>query len=51
MVTEKVAAAAEGQVVAPVAAISGRPQKVVANKSLKAIRKHVRANKRRLVRR
>ena len=51
MVTEKVAAAAEAQVVAAVAAISGRPQHVVANKVLKVVRKRVRANRRRLSRR
>ena len=51
MVTEKVAAATEAQLVAAVAAISGSPQHVVANKTLKAIRKRVRANKRRLSRR
>jgi hypothetical protein len=51
MVTEKVAAAAEAQVVAAVAAISERPQHVVANKTIRAVRKHVRANKRRLSRR
>ena len=51
MVTEKVAAATEAQLVAAVAAISGSPQHVVANKTLKVVRKRVRANKRRLSRR
>ena len=51
MVTEKVAAATEAQLVTAAAAISGSPQHVVANKTLKAIRKRVRANKRRLSRR
>ena len=51
MVTEKVAAATEAQLVAAVAAINGSPQHVVANKTLKAIRTRVRANKRRLSRR
>ena len=51
MVTEKVAAATEAQLVAAVAAIRGNPQHVVAAKTLKAVRKRVRANKRRLSRR
>ena len=51
MVTEKVTAAAEAQVAAAAAAISGRPQHVVANKALKVLKRRVRANKRRLSRR
>jgi hypothetical protein len=51
MVTEKVTAAAEAQAVASVAAISGKPQHVVANKALKVFKKRVRANRRRLSRR
>ena len=51
MVTEKVATATEAQLVTAAAAISGSPQHVVANKTLKALRKRVRANKRRLSRR
>jgi hypothetical protein len=51
MATEKVAAAVEAQTVAAVATISGRPPHVVANKALKVLKKRVRANKRRLMRR
>ena len=51
MVTEKVAAAVEAQTAAAVAAVSGHPQHVVANKALKVFKKRVRANKRRLSRR
>ena len=51
MVTEKVAAAAEAQTVAMVAAMGGHPQHVVAGKTLKVYRKRVRANRRRLSRR
>jgi hypothetical protein len=51
MVTEKVAAAVEAQTAAAVAAVSGRPQHVVANKALKVFKKRVRANRRRLSRR
>jgi hypothetical protein len=51
MVTEKVAAAAEAQVVATVAAIGGKPQHVGANKALKVFKKRVAANRRRLSRR
>ena len=50
MVTEKIAAAAEAQAVAAVAAFGGRPPHVVANKALRVVKKHVRANKRRLSR-
>ncbi len=51
MVTEKVAAAAEAQTVAVVAAMGGHSQHVVAGKTLKVYRKRVRANRRRLSRR
>jgi hypothetical protein len=51
MVTEKVAAAVEAQTAAAVAAVSGRPQHVVANKALKVFKKRVLANRRRLSRR
>jgi flagellar biosynthesis regulator FlbT len=51
MVTEKIAAAAEANVAAAVAALGGRSHHVIANKALKVIRKRVRANKRRLSRR
>jgi hypothetical protein len=51
MVTEKVVAAAEAQAVAAVAAMGGHPQHVVAGKTLKVYKKHVRANRRRLSRR
>lgn len=50
MVTEKIAAAAEAQAVAAVAAFGGRPPHVVANKALRVVKKRVRANKRRLSR-
>jgi hypothetical protein len=50
MVTEKVAATAAAQIVATVAAISGKPQHVVANRALKVFKKRVRANRRRLSR-
>lgn len=46
MVTEKIAATAEAQVATAVAAISGRPQHVIANKALKVVKKRIRANKR-----
>ena len=49
--TEKVAAVTEAQAVAGVATISGRPPHVVADKALKVVKKRVRANKRRLMRR
>ena len=45
MVTEKIAAAAEAQAVAAVAAFGGRPAQVVANKALRVVKKRVRANK------
>jgi hypothetical protein len=48
MVTEKVAAAAEAQVVAAVSALSGRSPNIVAGRALRVVRKRVRANKRRL---
>ena len=51
MVTEKVAAAAEAQAVAAVAAISGQPQHVVAKRARKVFKKRVRANRRHLSRR
>jgi hypothetical protein len=51
MVTEKVAAAVEAQTAAAIAAVSGRPHHVVANKALKVFKKRVRANRRRLSRR
>jgi len=51
MVTEKITAAAEVQVAAAIATVSGRPHHVVANKSLKVLKKRVRANRRRLSRR
>jgi hypothetical protein len=51
MVTEKVAAAVEAQTATVLAAVSGRPQHVVANKALKVFKKRVRANRRRLSRR
>ena len=38
MITEKVAAAAEAQAVAAVAAIKGHPQHVVAGKALKVVK-------------
>ena len=50
MVTEKIAAAAEAQAVAAVAAFGGCPPHVVANKALRIVKKRVRANKRRLSR-
>lgn len=51
MVTEKISAAAEAQLVAAMATIGGRPQHSVANKTLKVLTKRIRANKRRLSRR
>jgi hypothetical protein len=51
MVTEKVAAAVEAQTATVLAAVSGRPQHVVANKALNVFKKRVRANRRRLSRR
>jgi hypothetical protein len=51
MVTEKVAAAAEAQTVAAVAAMKGRQPHAVAGKALKVFKKPVRANNRRLTRR
>ena len=50
MVTEKVAAAAEAQVVAAVSALSGRSPHVVVSKAPRVVKKRVRANKRRLSR-
>jgi hypothetical protein len=50
MVTEKIAAAAEAQAVAAVAAFGGHLPHVVANKALRVVKKRVRANKRRLSR-
>ena len=50
MVTEKVAAAAEAQTAAAVAAARGSKTHVVAGKTLNAYRKRIRANKRRLSR-
>jgi hypothetical protein len=51
MVSEKIAAAAEAQVVAAAAIMGGRPQHVAANKSLRVLTKRIRNNKRRLSRR
>jgi hypothetical protein len=51
MVTEKVVAATEAQAVAAVAALSGHPPHIVADRALRVIKKRVRANKRRLSRR
>jgi hypothetical protein len=51
MVTEKISAASEAQTVAAVATMSGQPQHVVAGKTLKVYKKHVRANRQRLSRR
>ena len=50
MVTEKVAAAAEGQAVAAASALSGGSPHVAASKALRVVKKRVRANKRRLSR-
>ena len=47
----KVAAAAEAQAVAALAAMSGKQSHVVAGKALNVYRKRVRANRRRLSRR
>ena len=47
MVTEKVAAAAEAQVVAAVSALSGRSPHVVVSQAPRVVKKRVRANKRR----
>ena len=51
MVAEKAAAVAEAQVATTTAIVTGRKDHVVAGKALGAIRKRVRANKRRLSRR
>ena len=51
MVTEKVSTAAEAQVAAAAAITTGRKTHVAAGKALGAVRKRVRANKRRLSRR
>lgn len=51
MVTEKIAAAAEAQVAAAIATVGGRPHHVVANKSIRVLKRRVRANRRRLSRR
>ena len=51
MITEKAATAAEAQAVAAVAAMKGNPPHIVAGKTLKVVKKRVRANKRRLLRR
>ena len=51
MVTEKVAASAEAQTVATVAAMKGGQPHAVAGKALKVFKKRVRANNRRLTRR
>jgi hypothetical protein len=51
MVMEKAVAAAEAQIAAGLAVVSGRKEHVVAAKAFNAYRKRVRANRRRLSRR
>lgn len=50
MVAEKLVAAGEAQVAAATAIMTGRKSHVAAGKALRAVRKRVRANKRRLSR-